>query len=138
MKPRYYLPSGEALPKQETNVHHVWFQKYKYTSALERSLRSLPGFVVRMGVNIHNDLHEAVEPPIKPSGDLTHLIIQRSKEQPSGLDTYGCFIDQLQHIGRIATEAPSLQIREEAEQVYANLIDQGEFLRYGRIVYVSE
>lgn len=32
MKPRYYLPSGEALPKQETNVHHVWFQKYKYTS----------------------------------------------------------------------------------------------------------
>lgn len=52
------------------NKHHVWFERRDYRTSLDKRFRRYGGFVVPTLVEVHNELHAQVRPPLKPSPDL--------------------------------------------------------------------
>jgi hypothetical protein len=127
------LPNGEIVPRSRTNSHHVFYPGYEYQNKVDRRMRNLGLFVIRMHMPIHEALHENVPPPPKIGHDLKHIIIQENeymnKELPQStrleLITY--------HLMRLADHAPSQQIQEESDALYHNLIHQLDYIHKGKV-----
>lgn len=68
--------SGELHERGEVNHHHVWFNRRRYTSPLDKKFRNLGGFVLPTLLQPHRELHAAVPPPQKPDARLMRATIQ--------------------------------------------------------------
>ena len=126
-------PNGDIVSRQETNRHHVFWPSYEYQNKLDRRMRNLGLFVIRMHIPVHEELHENVPPPFRIGHDLKHIIIQKNenmnKEMPQStrleLMTY--------HLLRLSDYAPSQQIQEEADALYYNFAQQLEYINKGKV-----
>ena len=64
----------------DTNKHHIWFERRRYRSPLDKQFRQYGGFVVPTLVEVHNELHAQVRPPLKPSPDLMRAVLSHLGE----------------------------------------------------------
>jgi len=72
----YQDVSGELHAPGEVNNHHVWFNRRRYTSPLDKKFRNLGGFVLPTLIPPHKELHAEVPPPPKPHPSLMRATIQ--------------------------------------------------------------
>lgn len=64
----------------ETNRHHLFYPRRRYTSKPERALRNHPGLVVPTWVPAHRLLHIEAGTPPKPGAELSRAIINNLEE----------------------------------------------------------
>ncbi len=135
-KPRFSLPNGEVLPYEQTNNHHLLFPHHEYAGRFERkTYREMGGFIIRMSIPIHNDLHANVEPPIKPVPDLMYAMVEHNKLLDPLGTPFEKFQDMTNYLGYLSGFAANQQMREEADQLHANFVDQAVFINAGRVDY---
>lgn len=56
----------------ETNRHHVHWERNGYKTNIERRIRNMGAFVIKMEVPVHDSLHRHLPPPPKLRGDQYH------------------------------------------------------------------
>lgn len=126
----YQDTQGNEYPRTHTNQHHLIFPEshYKKNEQLQR-YRGLGGFVIRMTIDSHRQLHDNVEPPIKPSVDLMWNIIanQRNKDM-TPYRRLNETIDLLNDIVFLDTAQSN-----ESVLLVNNLIRQREYIDIGRV-----
>lgn len=76
----YQDVSGELHERGEVNNHHVWFNRRRYISPLDKKFRNLGGFVLPLLVPIHKDLHAEVPAPQKPEARVMRETIEFSAQ----------------------------------------------------------
>jgi hypothetical protein len=136
MKPLFSLPNGEVLLYGDTNKHHTIWNSYQYAGRFERNnYREMSGFVIRMAVSIHNELHANVEPPIKPIPNLMRAMVEHNKMLEPLATPYEKFQDMTMYLGYLSAFAKSQQMREEAHQLHDNFKDQALYINEGRVEY---
>ena len=62
------------------NKHHVWFERKNYKTPIERQVRNMGAFIIRVNAVDHQELHVAVPPPPKPSHEQLHDLHQFMQE----------------------------------------------------------
>ena len=62
------------------NSHHVWFERRKWTTPIERRVRNMGAFIIRVNAVDHQELHAYVPPPPKPSSEQLHDLYQFMQE----------------------------------------------------------
>lgn len=136
MEPLFSLPNGEVIPRSQSNKHHTLWPSYEYAGRFERNeYREMSGFVIRMSIPIHNELHAEVEPPIKPVPNLMRAMVEHNKMLHPMSNSYEKFKDMTMYLGYLSTFAKSQQMREEAHQLHSNFQEQAYFITQGRVKY---
>lgn len=64
----------------ETNKHHLFWARRKYTSSLEKQFRNHEGLVIPTWIPAHKLLHVEMPPPPKPPAELMRGIIQNLEQ----------------------------------------------------------
>lgn len=62
------------------NNHHVFWEKKSYTTPIERRVRNMGCFVIRMNITAHQELHANVSPPPKPEPQHLHNLYNFMQE----------------------------------------------------------
>jgi len=133
-KPCYQLPDGEVLSRRQTNRHHIIFPEQRYKGRLERfEYRELSGFIIRMSIPIHKELHANVRPPIKPSNNTIRAIIAYSQLLDASSSPYENFLDIKSYVNHLSEYAKSDRIREESNKLHFSLTEQDYFISQGRV-----
>lgn len=134
MSKYYQDPLGNEYHESYTNKHHLIFPEshYRKTEQLQR-YRGLGGFVIRMTLESHRELHENVEPPIKPSVDLMWNIIANQRGNES--NPYARLNDTIDFLMDIVfLDGPQ---SSESALLINNLARQRQFIDIGRVVLLS-
>ena len=74
------------------NNHHVFFERKNYKTPIERRVRNLGAFVIRMNAVDHQELHANVPPPPMLESEQLHDLYQFMQEhnyELEGLDGLG-------------------------------------------------
>jgi len=133
---RYLTPEGRVLYRAETNKHHLMYEGQQYCGRFERNdFREMGGFIIRMAVTVHNDLHANVEPPIKPCNNLMRAMVQHNKLLEPMASAYEKFQDMTMYLGYLSSFAQSQQIREESALLHENFREQAVFINNGMVEY---
>jgi len=112
------------------------YEGQQYCGRFERNdFREMGGFIIRMAVTVHNDLHANVEPPIKPCNNLMRAMVQHNKLLEPLASAYEKFQDMTMYLGYLSSFAQSQQIREESALLHENFIEQAVFINKGRVEY---
>lgn len=136
MRPTFSLPNGEVLIYGETNKHHLMYEGQQYCGRFERNdFREMGGFIIRMAVTVHNDLHANVEPPIKPCRDLMRAMVNHNKLLEPMANAYEKFQDMTMYLGYLSSFAKSQQLKEESAILHENFKEQAVFINKGRVEY---
>jgi hypothetical protein len=64
----------------ETNRHHLFWARRKYTSHLEKEFRNHKGLVIPTWIPAHRLLHIEMPPPPKPPAELMRGIIENLEQ----------------------------------------------------------
>ena len=130
---KYYNKFNDEIVREAfTNVHHIihprrdyYNQKKNQSKELLQAYRGCGGFVIRMLLDVHKDLHFFVKPPIMPSNDLMREVIhnQRSMESLTPPERLNYTIN---YLGVLATD--------EALTLQDNLKQQQLFVEIGKVV----
>lgn len=134
-EPRFILPSGETVPKSLTNRHHAFYESPNYTDGRLRRLRNTSGFIIRLHIPVHKELHQEVEPPIVPGPQLTRRLLQYSEQFDPRTSQIEKFSDYISYLGYLSGFGISEQVKEEAAQLHDNFVEQAEFIVKGLAVY---
>lgn len=62
------------------NNHHVWFTRREYKTPIERKVRNMGAFIIRVNAVDHQELHANVPPPPKPAPEHLHDLYQFMQE----------------------------------------------------------
>lgn len=109
----------------EFNRHHVWHERKWYRSGLDKDFRTYPGFVITMPVQDHKELHAAINPPIKPSPMLMHIVLDALRRDNVDLtDTIPATLEVLATQAERSYNGDSQLIK----RIGANLLAQSEFI----------
>ena len=130
----YYDREDNAVFEFETNKHHVIFKEsaYKSDPVLQR-WRGLGGFVFRMTLESHRQLHTAVEPPIKPCRDLMLAVIAH-QGYISQLSVPKRFESSVNYLSKIALwDQSKAQWVDEASALVDNFERQKPFIDQGLV-----
>lgn len=112
------------------------YEGQQYCGRFERNdFREMGGFIIRMAVVVHNDLHANVEPPIKPSERLMKAMVRHNKLLEPMASAYEKFQDMTMYLGYLSSFAQSQQIREESALLHENFLEQAVFINQGRVEY---
>ena len=112
------------------------YEGQQYCGRFERNdFREMGGFIIRMAVTVHNDLHADVEPPIKPCRDLMRAMVQHNKLLEPMANAYEKFQDMTMYLGYLSSFAKSQQLKEESALLHENFIQQAVFINNGRVEY---
>lgn len=138
--PRYKMnqdlftkPNGEIVSRAEVNKHHVFFPSYEYQNKLDRRIRNLGLFVIRMHLPVHNELHANVPPPPQISHDLKHIIIQRNEVIDKAAPQADRIEIMVSHLMRLSHDTGNLQMQEESHALYHNFIEQLDYIHEGKV-----
>lgn len=129
-QPLFQTNDGRVLYKAETDRHHILWRRAWYTSSYEKRIRESSGFVLRMSVVAHRDLHANVEPPQKPNHHLLRGLHQYSRELDIH-DPYQKFYAMAEFLGKIASkDGPNAN---EASLLQDNFQQQIAFVESGKL-----
>ena len=126
-------PNGEIVSRAEVNKHHVFFPSYEYQNKLDRRMRNLGLFVIRMHLPVHNELHANVPPPPQISHDLKHIIIQRNEVIDKAAPQADRIEMMVSHLMRLSHDTGNLQMQEESHALYHNFIEQLDYIHEGKV-----
>lgn len=112
------------------------YEGQQYCGRFERNdFREMGGFIIRMAVTVHNDLHANVEPPIKPCRDLMRAMVNHNKLLEPMANAYEKFQDMTMYLGYLSSFAKSQQLKEESAILHENFKEQAVFINKGRVEY---
>jgi len=129
----FTIPNGEIVSRAEVNKHHVFFPSYEYQNRLDRRMRNLGLFVIRMHLPVHNELHANVPPPPQISHDLKHIIIQRNEVIDKAAPQADRIEMMVSHLMRLSHDTGNLQMQEESDVLYHNFIEQLDYIHEGKV-----
>lgn len=136
-EPRFYLPTGEEIPKSETSRHHLL--THEYDTGARRKLRQFGTMAVRMVNPLHlpqypTSLHANVDHPPLVSQHLSKDIYDFMKlQRETDFSQLERFDHLIQHLGFLSFSSPRDQIQEESALLQENLIEQMVFIREGAV-----
>lgn len=133
----YETASGSYVSKRAVNRHHTMFESNRYRDSYSRAYRCLSGLVLPMLIEVHNDLHANVMPPIKPGRLLMVDIIQTANRLPN-MTTYDQFQALSERFYQLSVGSTHTGIKLESGRIYENLMEQNEYITKGMVVPVSE
>lgn len=133
----YETIHGSHVSKRAVNRHHVMFESNRYTDSFGRAYRNLSGLVLPMLVEVHNELHAEVLPPIKPCKLLMVDIIQTGGRLPQ-MTTYERFQALSERFYHLSTTSMHTAMNYQAGRIYDNLLEQDKFISQGIVLPVSE
>ena len=136
---KWYVDHDErVLRSSEVNEHHVLYPKnvWKYGTPTQKKLRTMGGFVQRMSIPIHKDLHSAVEIPPLTNPHLMEDILRVQKGYQN-LDPMTRLTLTIARLGEIAT-GPNDQVNEQAYLMIDNLNRQKEIVILGSVRLLEE
>lgn len=116
---------GADIPREAWNSHHVFFQRNRYKSALDKQFRSLGGLVLPLLIPVHRELHAHVSAPPKPDPELMRETIQFAKGIEG--DYYDRFLQLAEFLGANASCT-----------VTRNLDKQAPFILDGQVRTIHE
>lgn len=136
-EPRFYLPTGEELPKSETSRHHIF--TYEWDKGYHRRVRQMGSLSIRMHNPLHlpqypTSLHANVDHPITPHMGVAKDIyefMRSSREQD--FDHLERLDHLVQHLGYLSFSSPRQRTQEEAGLLQENLKEQMVFIREGAV-----
>lgn len=133
----YETIHGTLASKRAVNRHHVMFESNRYTDSFGRAYRNLSGLVLPMLVEVHNDLHANVLPPIKPCKLLMVDIIQTSNRLPDMplYDRFKALSERFEHLSHVSNH---VNINYQSGRILDNLRQQDEYISKGIVVPVIE
>jgi len=136
---KWYIDQDQrVLRSSEVNEHHVLYPKnvWKTGTPIQKELRTMGGFVQRMSIPVHKDLHRAVEIP--PLTNL-HLMqdILRVQKGYQNTDPITRLTLTIARLGELAG-GPNEQLVEEANLLIDNLSRQREFILLGHVSLLEE
>lgn len=70
---------GEHEPIMRNN-HHVFWRRNEYKTPIERRVRNMGSFIIRVNAVDHQELHACVEPPPKPAPEQLHDLFRFMQE----------------------------------------------------------
>lgn len=133
----YETIHGSHVSKRAVNRHHVMFESNRYTDSFGRAYRNLSGLVLPMLVEVHNELHAEVLPPIKPCKLLMVDIIQTAQRLPD-MPVYDQFQAFSNRFYQLSQTNSHTRINYEAGRIHDNLQQQNEFIAQGIVVPAME
>ncbi len=126
-------PNGEIVSRAEVNKHHLFFPSYEYQNRLDRRMRNLGLFVIRLHVPVHNELHAKVSAPPRISQDLKHIIIQRNEIIDKAAPQADRVEMMVTHLMRLSHDTGNQQMQEESHALYHNFIEQLDYIHEGKV-----
>lgn len=135
-EPRFYLPNGEEIGKEDTSRHHL-FQN-NWDKGAHRRVRMMGSMSVRMHNPLHlpqysTSLHANVERPIVPHMGLAKDIYDFMEHEPERFDKLEQFEHLIQHLGFLSFTASRHRTQHEAGLLQENLQEQMVFIRKGAV-----
>lgn len=136
-EPRFYLPTGEELPKSETSRHHLF--GFEYEKGSHRRLRMNGRCVVRMANEYHlpqyeTSLHANVPPPIVPQMGLAQEMNDfMNHQRETDINPLERMEHLIQYLGYLSFSSPRPRVREESALIQDNLMEQMVFIRKGAV-----
>ncbi len=118
--------------------HGPAFRSHEYKELYE-AYRIFPGFVDVMRLDLHQEIHKNIEPPIKPHEDLMRLILSdvNTKHLANSviLENTIIYLDNLANL-ELEREVTQRQV-DEASLLLDNLMRQKEFVDLGRVALLQ-
>jgi hypothetical protein len=68
------------------NNHHIFFTRAEYKTPIERNIRNMGAFIVRVNAVDHQEMHHFVPPPPKPDHEQLHDLKQFMQEHTYELE----------------------------------------------------
>ena len=129
----YYNKFNDEIVRSAfVNSHHLIFprrdyynQKKNQSKELLTSYRACGGFIIKMLLDIHKDLHSYIKPPIMPSNDLMLGVLYNQRTM-DGLEPTERLNYTIDYLGALATD--------EALTLQDNLKQQQIFVEIGKVV----
>ena len=137
----WYVDSDERVIRSDmTNRHHLIFPAWRYEGQIQlQQFRGLGGFIQRLTIMSHNDLHRALEPPVQPHKNLRNELVKlqfaRNEETPlARLDS------TIEFLGKIVARDNLYpgEYQRDALALIDNLQRQREFIEIGRVTLLDE
>jgi hypothetical protein len=124
--PKWYVNQDEqVIPASAVDRHHIVFPRDEYRHRVGLNFRSLGGFVHRISIVGHRELHANVEPPV-----IAHELIeaitfnQRNMGNLEPLERLQYTINYLGYLG--------------ADELVDNLIRQKHYIELGAVVLLGD
>jgi hypothetical protein len=139
MKPKIYFKDqqGRKLRKSETNTHHVAFYSPDYNkvpSSLEHRYRHIGGFLIRMSIPYHNDLHDNIRRKTpKPNECLMADLVDYDRSLDGRLSNYEKLVKTMGYLEVVAATAQVDYDAWDADKLLTHLRSQREFIDPGHV-----
>lgn len=135
-RPRYIDGAGNELVRDDTNRHHLFWQRDWYRTPVERKFREQHGAVLLLNKEVHSELHNEVPAPKKPHPELMRAIYTHLRNTEF-THTYDKFFELVDYTGKIANRAVRPQLAEDAYWLHDNLTQQQPFVELGRVALLE-
>lgn len=130
---------GLIVPKDGANRHHVIWDRVDYKTPTEKSFRTIRGFVLRLFLPPHAELHHEVPPPPKVSPSLMSEVIKNNKHVPDTVPFahYVQFNNICNYLEEFTVNTHSDRLAEEADSLVENLRQQQYFIEIGKVALIN-
>lgn len=140
-KPKWFTDSeGRTLHESETNRHHLIHPKHVYLGKTALSgFRSTGGFVQRMTIPAHKELHANVRPPILINHNLRSEIVKlQTPGEVQRLDPLERLDLTMEFLERMAIKSGVLTPNSrDAWDLLENLREQRTYVELGRVTLID-
>jgi len=125
---------GRTLRDDETNKHHLIFPRHVYAGAVAlQGYRGAGGFLQRITVTSHRDLHAEVRPPLLINHNLRNEVVklQFAHNEMDSLDRLTMTMDYL----KVIATKPGMPTpnSRDAWDLLENLQQQLTFINLGKV-----
>ena len=122
------------LKRNETNLHHAFWERASYSNRLDKIYRNLSGLVLPMVISSHGDLHANVRPPYKPGIELMNAAVDFNRRMLDPSDSpYHNFDQMLGFFKETAETSPNVRQAEESWKIASNMTIQAAFIEKGMV-----
>jgi hypothetical protein len=131
--------NGQVIPEAHTNRHHLIFPRKDYERSVElQHLRGLGGFILRITIDSHHDLHSNVDSPPQIHRALRNELFKLQHPGQQDFNPYGRFDWTLEYLeAKAKYRGVGSEFQRDAAALLDNLLQQKAYIDLGRVALLE-